>query len=110
VTSSRASHHLSTAQLGRFYANVATLLRPGGWFANLDILHPGERWWQRMRATDTTLRGGEERVSNHPHLVPMPPTEDHLACARAAGLEEGTVVWRSLISGLVMARKPESAE
>jgi SAM-dependent methyltransferase len=108
ITTSRATHHLTVFDLGRFYSQAASLLRPGGWVANLDNLNPGDPWSGRLRAARATLRGPRPKgPSNHPHLVPAPSMEDHLAGIRAAGLESGLVVWRSLSSGLVMARKPD---
>ena len=107
VTTSRATHHLTVFDLGRFYSQAAERLVPGGWVANLDNLNPGEPWSSRLRAARAAMRGPRPRqTANHPHLVPAPSMEDHLACIRAAGFEPPLVVWRSLSSGLVMAKKP----
>ncbi|HVB06194.1 MAG TPA: class I SAM-dependent methyltransferase [Acidimicrobiales bacterium] len=108
VTTSRATHHLTVFDLGRFYSQAAERLRPGGFIANLDNLNPGEPWSGRLRAARAALRGPRpSSPSNHPHLVPAPSMEDHLACIRAAGFEPALVVWRNLSSGLLIARKPD---
>lgn len=109
VTTSRATHHLAVFDLGRFYSQAATRLRAGGWMANLDNLNPGEPWNSRLRGARQAMRPPREdrTPSNHPHLVDPPSMEDHLACMRAAGLVEALVVWRSLSSGLILARKPD---
>jgi SAM-dependent methyltransferase len=111
VTSSRATHHLTVEDLGHFYRQAATALRPGGWLANWDIVNSdsGAAWNARLRTARNRLRTGPGGAGSHPHPNPQPTIGQHVAAMRAAGLEEPQEVWREFVNVLLMARKPEEA-
>lgn len=107
VTTSRATHHLTVPDLGRFYEQAAAVLRPGGWVANFDNVTVGGEWDGQLRAARTKLRGTQQRVApSHPHLVRSPSVEEHVSAMLAAGFTDPKVVWQEFVSVLVMARKP----
>jgi SAM-dependent methyltransferase len=111
VTSSRATHHLLVTDLAAFYRQAAGLLAPGGWIANLDSLNPTDPWRSRLRGVRGRLRA--ERavadVSTHVQLHPAPLEGDHVAAIRAAGFVDTAIIWRSFVTGLVVAQKPPVA-
>jgi hypothetical protein len=47
-------------------------------------------------------------VATHVQLHPAPLEGDHLAGIRAAGLVDSAIIWRSFVTGLVVAQKPET--
>lgn len=107
VTTSRATHHLTVPDLGRFYAQAAAVLRPGGWIANWDNITVGGEWDGRLRAARTKLRGSPgDAARNHPHVHRSPTLEEHLSAMRAAGFTDPREVWQEFVSVLVMAPKP----
>jgi SAM-dependent methyltransferase len=107
VTTSRATHHLAVPELTRFYQRCAELLAPGGWLANLDSMSESPEWRRRLRAVRAGYRAaaGRPEVSTHPHPNVAPRVGEHLAALCAAGFTEAEVVWRSFVTGLLMARK-----
>jgi SAM-dependent methyltransferase len=107
VTTSRATHHLTVPDLGRFYQQAATVLRPGGWVANWDNVSMAGEWGGRLRAARAKLRGGSRDAGpSHPHVHRSPTAEEHLSAMRAAGFAEPQQVWQEFVTVLVMARKP----
>jgi SAM-dependent methyltransferase len=108
VTSSRATHHLTVPDLGRFYQQAADVLRPGGWVANWDNVTMEGDWGQRLRAARARLRVTARSVADptHPHVNRSPTPQEHLDAMRAAGFTDPQVVWQEYVQVLVMARKP----
>jgi SAM-dependent methyltransferase len=107
VTTSRATHHLTVPDLGLFYQQAATVLRPGGWVANWDNTSSGGDWDGRLRAARTRLRGDSGVAGrSHPHVHRSPTLDEHLSAMRAAGFADPQEVWREFVSVLVMARLP----
>jgi SAM-dependent methyltransferase len=106
VTTSRATHHLTVPDLGRFYQQAAAVLRPGGWIANWDNTSTGGDWDGRLRAARTRLRPDTGAAGpSHPHLHRSPTADEHLSAMRAAGFADPQEVWREFVTVLVMARK-----
>jgi SAM-dependent methyltransferase len=106
VTTSRATHHLTVPDLGRFYEQAAAVLRSGSWVANLDNVTMGGEWDGRLRAARTKLRGPQAAVApSHPHVHRSPTIEEHLSALRAAGFTDPAVIWQEFVSVLVMARR-----
>lgn len=107
VTTSRATHHLTVPDLGRFYEQAAAVLGPGGWVANWDNVTVGGEWDGRLRAARAKLRGGaRDAAPGHPHVNRSPTVEEHLSAMRAAGFADPQQVWQEFVTVLVMARKP----
>ncbi|MGH9086559.1 MAG: class I SAM-dependent methyltransferase [Acidimicrobiales bacterium] len=101
VVTSRVTHHLSTPDLGRFYADADRLLGEWGWIANLDHVAMPGGWGPR-------LAGARARVvppnpSPHRHDRPHPPLEDHLAAIEALGDLDVVVAWRAYATVLILA-------
>jgi SAM-dependent methyltransferase len=106
VASSRATHHLTVPDLGRFYQQAAAVLRPGGWVANLDNVTVGGEWDARLRSARRELRPQQGVTPSHPHVVRSPSAEEHVSAMLAAGFTDPKVAWQEFVSVLVMARKP----
>lgn len=106
LTTSRASHHLSPAELAGFYAQAAGKLAPGGWLVNLDHTDLGAPWDARLKAARRALIPPPERPAEHPHVHtrPRPSVEDHLSALHAAGLTDVATPWRGFQTCLFMAR------
>lgn len=107
ILTARASHHLSEDDLATFYRDAASLLAPGGWCANLDIMEAPGEWDARLRRARDELRARNGLVitESHPHPNPFPPLEVHTAALRDAGFEPPHEIWRSSVSSLVLARR-----
>ncbi|MBO0823851.1 MAG: class I SAM-dependent methyltransferase [Actinobacteria bacterium] len=107
VVTSRATHHLALPELTRFYQQVADLLVPGGWLANVDSMSESAEWRVRLRAVRAKRRAasGVPDVHTHPQLNVAPKLSEHEAALRAAGFTEIEMVWRVFVTGLLMARK-----
>lgn len=109
VTTSRATHHLYTPDLAKFYASAASRLRSGGWVANIDSFNSGKEWRARLRALSRKMAGRENEPANnnpsHPSLDVPPSLEDHLACLHAAGFDKPEMPWKSFQAGLLVAKK-----
>jgi SAM-dependent methyltransferase len=106
VTSSRATHHLTVPDLGRFYEQAAAVLRPGGWVANWDNTSAAGDWGGRLRAARAKLRGDTGAAGpSHPHVHRAPTVDEHLSVMQAAGFAEPQEVWREFLGVLLMARK-----
>lgn len=104
AVTSRASHHLSAAELAVFYGGLRRRLRPGGWLFNLDhVLMPGE-WDSRLRAARKAALGERPRTSSHHHDAPLPTLEEHLDALRTAGMTDIVMPWRAFITVLIAAR------
>lgn len=106
LVTSRASHHLDAAELARFYAEAASLLRPGGWLLNLDHVRPPEGWEVRYRATRRLLVGERRERADHHHGRPLPHLEVHLRALEAAGVEGVDIAWKAFFTVLLAGRAP----
>jgi SAM-dependent methyltransferase len=106
ITSSRASHHLSVAELRTFYAGVHARLAPGGWVVNLDHTYSvSAQWEQRLRAARTALIPPVPGRQGHHHTAVPPTAADHLDAMRAAGFTDLDMPWRAFPTCLFMARR-----
>jgi SAM-dependent methyltransferase len=107
VVSSRVTHHLGADELTAFYGQVARVLRPGGWLANLDHMTIAEPWGGRLRRARAELL--PVNPSRHPHDHPLPAARQHADALAAAGFTDLDMPWRAFWSVLVLARKPGPA-
>jgi SAM-dependent methyltransferase len=109
VVSSRALHHFSWDSLEHVYEVIAGLTKPGGFVFDLDhVGSPDDYWNQPYRRVRAQLIG-ERKQELKPHRDPhaLPPAEVHLERMTKAGLVYADVPWRTLMTALMMARKPE---
>jgi SAM-dependent methyltransferase len=104
VVSSRVTHHLAADELTAFYRQVAGVLRPGGWLANLDHVTVAEPWGARLRRARSELF--PVNPSRHRHDHPLPTAQQHADALTAAGLTDLDMPWRAFWSVLMLARKP----
>ena len=104
VVTSRASHHLSAAELTGFYAELAGLLAPGGWVVNLDHTAPDGPWPDLFKAVKPRFVAPPPSRSGHVHTQPLPSLSDQLTSLREAGLRDGEVVWKAFQTVLLMGR------
>src|SRR5689334_10487728 len=105
VVSSRALHHLRPDELERAYRGVHELLRPHGWFFNLDhVGSPGD-WEQRYRRIRDEFTGKRrEALQPHREDEPLQPVTDHVHYLEHAGFDAVDVPWRLLYTALLAAR------
>jgi len=107
VVSSRALHHLTPCELEHAYRAVRGLLRPGGWFFNLDHVGSAADWEQRYRRIREQFTGRRrEALQPHREDEPLHPVTDHLLWLERAGFETLDVPWRMLYTALIAARAP----
>ena len=114
VASSRAIHHLPSAQKQRLYGAIYQVLTRGGAFFNLDTFAAPDPWLaDRYRRADRLLRGRPAEDS-----TPRPArtgltghywetSEDHLAFLRAAGFQPVDTFWKRLRITLIGGFKPQ---
>ncbi len=107
VVSSRVTHHLGAGELTAFYGQVARILKPGGWVANLDHVTIAEPWGSRLRRARAELLPVNPSAHRHDH--PLPDAEQHADALTAAGFTDLDMPWRAFWSVLVLARKPGPA-
>ena len=107
VISARVTHHLDGAALAAFYRQAATVLRPGGWLANLDHVTLAEPWAGRLRHARAQLVPANP--STHRHDYPLPAASQHTDALTAAGFTDLDTPWRAFWSMLFLARKPGQA-
>ena len=106
VVSSRALHHLTPVDLARAYREVRELLRPGGWFFNLDHVGAAGDWEQRYRRIREQFTGKRRReLQPHREDEPLQPVADHLRYLEQAGFAAVDVPWRLLYTALLAARR-----
>ncbi len=106
VVSSRMLHHLPPESIARVYRAVHALLRPGGFFFNLDHVGVPDGWesvYRRVRERFTGPR--RERLAPHRHDYRLASPEEHLAWARQAGFAALDMPWRAFFTVLVAARR-----
>lgn len=106
VSTSRATHHLSVADLGVFYQQAFRALRPGGWVVNWDNMTAGGDWGTLLRSARKRLRpSAGTGAPGHPHPERPATVTEHLDAIRSAGFGEPATAWQELVTVLVMARK-----
>jgi SAM-dependent methyltransferase len=105
LVSSRALHHLDRDGLAGFYGEVAGLLAPGGWLANLDHTGPEDVWDRRLRAIRKGFIGPENDRGKHHHNYPLTSVHDHLDGLAAAGFDDLEIAWKAFYTCLFVARK-----
>jgi trans-aconitate methyltransferase len=108
VLSSRASHHLEPEGLCKFYREGAALLAPGGWLANLDHTGRSDRWMPLHREVLRSIVGDRPPPS-HTHQHAAPTVGEHLAAARAAGLDVD-IVWATGRTVLLQGAVPDNID
>jgi len=102
VVTSRVVHDLPPETHAAFYSSAFELVRPGGFFFNLDHVAVPDGWDERYRR----LRPRRSR-SLAPHREhPLMPVSEHLARLAAAGFEPPDVPWRRFGTALLAARRP----
>jgi trans-aconitate methyltransferase len=107
VVTSRVLHHFSPETLRSFYAGVFELLRPGGFFFNLDHFGCPDDWESRYRRIRRHFTGTpKQELPRHRHDFPLREPADHLRWLEAAGFEPPDTPWRAFFSALLAARKP----
>jgi SAM-dependent methyltransferase len=100
IVSGFAIHHLEDDRKRTLFGEIARTLRPGGLFANLEVVASSTANWhaQFLAAIGRTADDPEDRLA---------PVEDQLAWMRASGLTEVECVWRwrgfALLVGLAGA-------
>jgi SAM-dependent methyltransferase len=108
ISSSRASHHLSVAELREFYAGAYSRLAPGGWLVNLDHTYSvSAEWERRLRAARTSLIPRSPTAGGHHHTATPPTINDHLEALAAAGFSDVDMPWRAFPTCLFMARRDD---
>jgi SAM-dependent methyltransferase len=128
VLTATALHWLESDQLRQLYVDLASLVRPGGLFANIDTMpttesglsqavdrlresrmtsaNPWESWWQAVSVDPELTAVLDKRhavfdARHHEEFIP--PAEWHIEALQAAGFSEASVVWRSHQDALVAA-------
>ena len=109
ILTSRVVHHFSPDSVKRLYAGARKLLRPGGFFFNLDHFGSPEGWEPRYRRIRTQFTGTPKRTSApHRHDVPFSPIPDHLQWLRDAGFTTADQPWRTFFTALLAAQRAPS--
>jgi len=98
VISSLAIHHVEDERKRALYAEVASMLAPGGVFANLEIVQSPtpalhDQWREEMGARDDASD----------RLAPMEP---QLQWLRDAGLQDVDCIWKWRALALLRGTKP----
>lgn len=104
VFNSRIAHHFDRDGLVAFYRMAAALLRPGGWLVTLDHIRPPEGWDARYRDILPIFAGSTAGKPSHPHYVPFPTPDDHLAAFAQAGIDDCDIAWRAFYTCLFVGR------
>lgn len=115
VVSSIAIHNVRDPRvIRRIYADIWTLVRPGGCFVNIDYLVPGG---PRMRtlyrrasgqADDSDQRSRQRPASSTTPAEPEPATLEHqLRWLHEAGFVEVDCLWKDLRHGVLCAFRAE---
>lgn len=107
IVTSRVLHHFSPEPLAQVYRAAFELLRPGGFFFNLDHIGPPGDWEQRYRRIRDQFTGGRKKeLAPHRQDYPFPKVDDQLRWASEAGFEAGDTPWRTFYSALIAVQKP----
>lgn len=99
VVSSLAIHHLPDERKRSLFAEIVAVLRPGGVFANLDVVASSSerRHAEFLAAIDRPADDPEDRLA---------PVEDQLDWLRAAGFVEVDCLWRWRGFALLVGEAP----
>jgi ubiquinone/menaquinone biosynthesis C-methylase UbiE/predicted Ser/Thr protein kinase len=123
VVSSLAMHHLTTAERVALFFRVNEMLRPGGWFLNLDVALSDEvmfidwqfelwREWlvetDRLRPASGSLAGVPNEARNNPDNK-YGSLSSQLNALRTAGFSDVDCVYRNSIFAIYCGRKPAAA-
>lgn len=112
VVSSLTVHNLRHPELvARVYADVRRLLRPGGWFFNLEVIFPAGAAAGLVARRLGAFKAGEDpdlSQMGHPNApaepAPVPMSLEHqLAMLRGAGFTDVDCLWREGMLGLLAA-------
>jgi SAM-dependent methyltransferase len=108
VVSSRVIHHFSPESIQRLYREIHELVRPGGFFFNLDHYGSPEGWEQRYRRIREQFIGRrKQELKPHRHDFPFSVITDHLNWLEQAGFEAPDVPWRTFYTALLAARSAD---
>ncbi len=99
VVSGLAIHHLADGRKRSLFAEVAAALRPGGVFANLDVVASA------TEARHAAFLAAIHRPADDPEDR-LAPVEDQLAWLREAGLVEVDCLWRWRGFALLVGEAP----
>jgi len=115
VVSALTIHNLGGADaIPPVYAAICSLLKPGGWFLNLDLalnvlLAPADtpltQLYARAQGPTADTSHHHDR-HNHDPLPTAPGLEDHLGWLRDAGFEHVDCPHKHLSEMLLVARRP----
>jgi SAM-dependent methyltransferase len=109
VLSSRAAHHLTYPELVAFFTACGSILRPGGWVANLDHTEPPAGWearYKQVRKRDQKPKARHGDLPPHRHDHPRPTPAENISALTEAGFVEPEIVWKAYHTCLFMARGP----
>ena len=94
------------AGMRKIYRLAAAQLAPGGWLVNIDRAGFADPdWARRIEAARAGIRPAHEAPPVHHPEYRTPTSDEQLQAMRAAGLD-AKVLWQSLNTVLIMARKP----
>jgi SAM-dependent methyltransferase len=106
VITARMLHDLPRVSQQRFYRAAYELVEPGGFFFNLDHFGAPSGWEEVYRSIRDRFTGRRrQRIAPH-RDHPLTEVGEHLEWIEEAGFEAPDVPWRTLLTGLLAARKP----
>lgn len=92
VLTSRASHHLSSEELERFYRRAALSLPQGGWLVNLDHVGISHDWAERYKKVRPKFASQRPQIATHRHDVPLHSLKVHDRLLVSAGILDVEIV------------------
>ena len=105
------SIHQNHDGIQKFYSEAGKLLPHGGWVAVIDHVNDGGEDWHhtflKVReelASSGTVAVVEGPPAHHENFRPA-SVQEHMNALRAAGFEDGQLVWRRLDTALIMAKR-----
>jgi SAM-dependent methyltransferase len=126
VLSLATLHHFTTREVAAIYADLASLIRPGGLLVNAEMLAagspsshlarvfdearrrgspPADGWWEAIEANPAVAEAVAERARLKERMRGAGrkrSAEAHCRSLRRAGFREATVGWRHLDEALVV--------